>query len=290
MDSSPVCSGLIVREMMKHVNTIRQHMQDNNPLRVLVVGSQHNAECREIRTFLSLNRVPYEWVDRGRDPDRVPLCVPANQSGPAVVVDQSICAGRPTTVRNVAEALGIGTTPAQSDYDVVVTGAGPAGLAAAVYGASEWLRVLLVEKCAAGGQAGTSSRIENYLGFPDGISGDELSARALKQATRFGAEIVLTREVGNIVAMPGSYRIGLDGGPTVQTRTVILATGVEWRRLEADGIDRLLEKGVLYGAARTEAPTVVGRFTDFSLPTAEYGGSPSNPRQGWWAESKRSGW
>jgi thioredoxin reductase (NADPH) len=259
MGFSPVCSDLIVREMTKRVTTIRQHMQDNNPLRVLVVGSQHDTECREIRTFLSLNRIPYEWVDRARDPERVPLCVPANASGPSVVVGQSICTGVPLTVRNVAEALGISTTPAQSDYDVVVIGGGPAGLAAAVYGASEGLRVLLVEKCAPGGQAGTSSRIENYLGFPDGISGDELSARALKQATRFGAEIVLTREVESIEPNPGRYSIRLDGGPTVQTKTVILATGVEWRRLEAEGIDRMLGKGVLYGAARTEARTVVGK-------------------------------
>jgi thioredoxin reductase (NADPH) len=259
MDCSPECSNLIVREMTKRVTTIRQYMRNNNPLRVVVTGSQYDAECREIRTFLSLNRIPYEWVDRGRDPDGALLRVPTDLAGPSVVVDQSICIGQPLTVRRVAEALGIRTKPAQSDYDVVVAGGGPAGLAAAVYGASEGLRVLLVEKCAAGGQAGTSSRIENYLGFPDGISGDELSARALRQATRFGAEIVMTREVGKIESIPDGYRVGLDGGASVQTRAVILATGVEWRRLESEDIDRLLGKGVLYGAARAEAPAVIGK-------------------------------
>jgi thioredoxin reductase (NADPH) len=143
---------------------------------------------------------------------------------------------------------------------VVIIGGGPAGLAAAVYGASEGLSVLLVERKAPGGQAGTSSRIENYLGFPNGISGDDLSQRAFRQAVKFGAEVVLTREVQEIIPHPdGAYTIGLDGSDRVATKTVILATGVAWRRLEADGVDRFIGRGVLYGAARTEAPTVAGK-------------------------------
>ena len=142
----------------------------------------------------------------------------------------------------------------------MIIGGGPAGLAAAVYGASEGLSVLSVERKAPGGQAGTSSRIENYLGFPNGISGDDLSQRAFRQAVKFGAEVVLTREVQEIIPQPnGAYTIGLDGGDRVDTKTVILATGVDWRRLEADGVDRLIGRGVLYGAARTEAPTVAGK-------------------------------
>jgi thioredoxin reductase (NADPH) len=142
----------------------------------------------------------------------------------------------------------------------VIIGGGPAGLAAAVYGASEGLSVLLVERKAPGGQAGTSSRIENYLGFPNGISGDDLSQRAFRQAVKFGAEVVLTREVQEIIPHPdGAYTIGLDGSDRVATKTVILATGVAWRRLEADGVDRFIGRGVLYGAARTEAPTVAGK-------------------------------
>ena len=143
---------------------------------------------------------------------------------------------------------------------MVIIGGGPAGLAAAVYGASEGLSVLLVERKAPGGQAGTSSRIENYLGFPNGISGDDLSQRAFRQAVKFGAEVVLTREVQEIIPHPdGAYTIGLDGSDRVATKTVILATGVAWRRLEADGADRFIGRGVLYGAARTEAPTVAGK-------------------------------
>jgi thioredoxin reductase (NADPH) len=128
-----------------------------------------------------------------------------------------------------------------------------------VYVASEGLRVALIERNAVGGQAGSSSRIENYLGFPNGISGDELSARALRQANQFGAEIVMTRSVEKLEPVEGDYEVQLDGGIHVRTRTVVLATGVEWRRLEAEGIDRLQGKGVLYGASRTEAQTVIGK-------------------------------
>ncbi|MCU1313912.1 MAG: cyclic nucleotide-regulated FAD-dependent pyridine nucleotide-disulfide oxidoreductase, partial [Acidobacteriaceae bacterium] len=129
----------------------------------------------------------------------------------------------------------------------------------AVYGASEGLSVLLVEKTAAGGQACTSSRIENYLGFPNGISGEELGARAVKQAARFGAEMVMTRKVVTIEPMSDGYCVELDGGSRVQTKTAILATGVDWRKLKIEGIDRLQGKGVVYGASRMDAPSVVGQ-------------------------------
>ncbi len=132
----------------------------------------------------------------------MPVCMNGEYDGPAVVVDQHYCVETPT-VRSVAEALGIRTQPRFEEYDVVVVGAGPAGLAAGVYGASEGLKVLMVERSAAGGQAGTSSRIENYLGFPNGISGDDLSERALKQAGRFGAEIAMTRYGGACRAAGG---------------------------------------------------------------------------------------
>jgi thioredoxin reductase (NADPH) len=259
IDMSPDCSAIILQTMAKRVTMIQEYIRDNNESRVLVVGSQYDTDCRDIRTFLAMNRIPYEWVDRERDPERVPSCMPADQTGPAVVVDRAYCVGQPPTVRKVAEALGIRTTPTKEEYDVVVVGGGPAGLAAAVYGASEGLCVLLIERAAAGGQAGTSSRIENYLGFPAGISGDELSERALRQATRFGAEMVMTREVQNIEPMGSGYCVELDGGARVRSKVVILATGVDWRRLEAEGTDRLLGRGVLYGAARTESVTVIGK-------------------------------
>ncbi|HZL27352.1 MAG TPA: FAD-dependent oxidoreductase [Acidobacteriaceae bacterium] len=259
IDSSTDCSSLIMQTMANRVTKIQDYVRGNDPTRVLVVGSQYDTDCRDIRSFLSMNRIPYKWVDRERDPDQVPKCMPADLTGPAVVVDRAYCVGQPPTVRKVAEALGIRTKPNKERYDVVVVGGGPAGLAAAVYGASEGLCVLLIEKASVGGQAGTSSRIENYLGFPGGISGNELSERALRQATQFGAEMVMTREVVNIEPMQGEYCVELDGGDRVKTRTVVLATGVDWRRLDAEGVDRLIGRGVLYGAARTESMTVIGK-------------------------------
>jgi len=258
--SSSKCSALILQTMNERLMKVQQFAVDAPSSRVLIVGSQYDLDCRDIRTFLSMNRIPYEWLDRDNELDRIPTCMPANLVGPAVVVDRAYWVEQPPTVRKVAEALGIRTTPTKQDYDVVVIGGGPAGLAAAVYGASEGLCVLLVERNAAGGQAGTSSRIENYLGFPNGISGDDLSERALKQAARFGAELVLTREVKNVETLTGGgYCVELDGGDRVITKTVILATGVDWRLLEAEGMERLLGRGVLYGAARTESPTIVGK-------------------------------
>ena len=141
----------------------------------------------------------------------------------------------------------------------MVVGGGPAGLAAAVYGASEGLSVLLIERKAVGGQAGTSARIENYLGFSNGISGDDLSERALKQARRFGTEMALTREVRAIVPLRKGYRIEIDGGEHIKCKTVVLTTGVEWRILAAEGLDRLRGNGVFYGTAGAEPSNVIGK-------------------------------
>ena len=259
LDSSKDCRDLVMQTMTSRLNRLQDRILDTQMARVLVVGSQYDTDCRDIRAFLSVNRIPYEWVDRERDADRIPACMPKDLNGPAVVVDHAFCVGQPPTVRKVAAALGYRTEPRSDGYDVVVVGAGPAGLAASVYGASEGLKVLLIERGAVGGQAGTSSRIENYLGFPTGISGDELSERALRQAEYFGTEIVMTREVRNLEPIEGGWCVELDEGQRVSARTVILATGVEWRRLEAENIDRLLGRGVLYGASRTEAPTVIGK-------------------------------
>ena len=138
----------------------------------------------------------------------------------------------------------------------MIVGAGPAGLAAAVYGASEGLRTIVIEREAPGGQAGTSSRIENYLGFPSGVSGDELASRALQQARRLGAEILVTRSIVRIDA--ASRQVHLDGGDVLRAKTIILACGVAWRQLAMDSFDRLAGKGIFYGAARSEAPNTHG--------------------------------
>ncbi len=259
IQGSAACSAVILQTMTERLTKVQRFARETPSSRVLLVGTQYDNDCREIREFLSANRIPYEWVDAEREPDRIPSCMAGKYEGPEVVVDRAYCVETPT-VRSVAEALGIRTQPRFEDYDVVVVGAGPAGLAAGVYGASEGLKVLMVEKSAAGGQAGTSSRIENYLGFPNGISGDDLSERALKQAGRFGAEIVMTRCVEHVEPLAdGRYCVELDGGQRVSACVVLLATGVAWRILKAEGVDRFQGRGVLYGASRNEANNVVGK-------------------------------
>ncbi|MGC1763950.1 MAG: FAD-dependent oxidoreductase, partial [Pseudolabrys sp.] len=159
-------------------------------------------------------------------------------------------------VRDVANRLGLQTSARSDEYDVAIIGAGPAGLAAPVYGASEGLQTIVIEREAPGGQAGTSSRIENYLGFPNGVSGDELASRALQQARRLGAEILVTRSVKSID--PKARQVDMDGGDVVKAKTLILATGVSWRRLAIEGFDRLSGKGIYYGAARSEVGATHG--------------------------------
>jgi thioredoxin reductase (NADPH) len=259
IQTSAACSALILQTMTDRLMSVQRFAAEIPSSRVLLVGTQYDSDCRDIRVFLSANRIPYEWVDAEREPQRIPACMAGEYEGPSVIVDRAYCVETPT-VRGVAEALGIRTTPRHEEYDVVVVGAGPAGLAAGVYGASEGLKVLIVERSAAGGQAVTSSRIENYLGFPNGISGEELSERALKQAARFGAEIVLTRCVERLDPLADArYCVQLDGGQRVSACVVLLATGVEWRILGAEGVDRLQGRGVLYGASRNEATNVVGK-------------------------------
>ena len=148
-------------------------------------------------------------------------------------------------LRRVAQLLGLGTEPLAAEYDTVVVGAGPAGLAAGVYGASEGLRTIVVERDAPGGQAGASSRIENYLGFPTGVSGEDLASKALQQAKRLGAEILVTRTITRLD--PERMQVHLDGGDVLNGRTIILACGVTWRRLALEGFDRLAGKGIFYG-------------------------------------------
>jgi thioredoxin reductase (NADPH) len=163
------------------------------------------------------------------------------------------------TLREVADKLGLQTLPSKPLYDVAIIGGGPAGLAAAVYGASEGLRTVLIEREAPGGQAGTSTRIENYLGFPSGVSGDDLGGRALEQAQRFGAEILVGREVVGLCVDGDERLVHLDGDEVVKTRSVVLANGVAWRQLDIPSADALLGRGIYYGAARSEAISYTGQ-------------------------------
>ena len=227
------------------------------PPRAVVVGRRSDSACTELRRFLDRNQVTYTWLTPD-GPDAAeqwggPL--PADEDFPLIRVVGGKTVVQPK-LRRVAELLGLETEPSGSQYDTVIIGAGPAGLAAAVYGASEGLRTIVIEREAPGGQAGTSSRIENYLGFPSGVSGDELSGRALQQARRLGAEILVTREISRIDAAAG--QVYLDGGDVLRAGTIILACGVSWRRLPIEGFERLAGRGVFYGAARSEAPNVHG--------------------------------
>ena len=225
--------------------------------RVTMVGNRWDVACAELRQFLARNQITYDWMtpDAPELPTRWPGTRPADQDCPVLKLADGTLLSRPAT-RDLARLLGLQTSARQAEYDTVIIGGGPAGLAAAVYGASEGLRTVVVEREAPGGQAGTSSRIENYLGFPNGVSGDELASRALNQAGRLGAEILVTRSVAGID--PTTRQVCLDGGDVVRARTVILATGVTWRRLAIDGFDRLIGKGIYYGAARSEASATHG--------------------------------
>jgi thioredoxin reductase (NADPH) len=230
---------------------------DRPPPRAIVVGHRWDASCAQLRRFLDRNQVTFRWVTPDA-PDAADLWggpLPADEDCPVIRVVDGKTVVRPQ-LRRVAELLGLATEPTAAEYDTVIVGAGPAGLAAAVYGASEGLRAIVVEREAPGGQAGTSSRIENYLGFPSGVSGDELASRALQQARRLGAEILVTRSITRIDA--ATRQVHLDGGDVLQARTVILACGVAWRQLSIDGFDQLAGKGISYGAARSEAANTHG--------------------------------
>jgi thioredoxin reductase (NADPH) len=227
------------------------------PPRAIVVGHRWDAACAELRRFLDRNQITFRWVTPDA-PDAAeqwggPL--PADGDCPTIRIVDGTTVVRPQ-LRLLAELLGLATEAAAAEYDTVIVGAGPAGLAAAVYGASEGLRTIVIEREAPGGQAGTSSRIENYLGFPSGVSGDELASRALQQARRLGAEILVTREITQIDAT--TFQVHLDGGDVLRAQTIILASGVTWRRLPIEGFDRFTGKGIFYGAARSEAPNTHG--------------------------------
>lgn len=225
--------------------------------RVTLLAHRWDTHCADLRRFLARNQVTFDWITRDA-PDlklKWPELESAEGDDALARLDNGTLMRRPKA-RELAEALGLQTRPRQLEYDTMIIGGGPAGLAAAVYGASEGLRTIVVEREAPGGQAGTSTRIENYLGFPSGVSGDELASRALQQARRLGAEILVTRRVTRMD--PGTGEVCLDGEEVVRARTIVLATGVSWRRLNLKRFDELIGKGIYYGAARSEAGVTHG--------------------------------
>jgi thioredoxin reductase (NADPH) len=219
-----------------------------------VVGHRWSARSAEVREFLARNQVPYRWfasdqpegqallTAAGADDHTLPVVI-TPEGDPLVAPSDGELAGR----------VGLATTPSNDFYDLVVIGGGPAGLGAAVYGASEGLRTVLLERMATGGQAGQSSRIENYLGFPDGVSGAQLTDRARRQAVRFGAELITTRDVVGVEAHGAARTVRLADGATIDAHTVILAMGVSYRQLAAPGVEELTGRGIFYGSALTEA-------------------------------------
>ena len=233
-----------------------------------IVGHHWSARSSEVREFLARNQVPYRWYladqPEGQRLLRAAGAIPDDAAGddgtadvgrlrlPVVITPDGEVLVEPSDAE-LASHVGLATTPSKDFYDLIVVGGGPAGLGAAVYGASEGLRTVLVERTATGGQAGQSSRIENYLGFPDGVSGAQLTDRARRQAAKFGAEVLTTRDVTGLEVNGSARTVRFADGSSIDAHTVILATGVAYRQLAAPGLDDLTGLGVYYGSALTEA-------------------------------------
>jgi thioredoxin reductase (NADPH) len=221
---------------------------------ISVIGHRWGRATHDIRAFLARNQIPYRSLDLGADGEAEALLddVQADPTLlPVVFLPDGVILIQPTTA-DVAGRVGLKTQPTERSYDLVIVGAGPAGLAAAVYGASEGLSTLLVESEAPGGQAGQSSRIENYLGFPKGLSGSDLSRRAVTQATRFGAEILTPSEVVSVTRHDPFRTVGLNDGTEVSTKALLITTGVSYTKLDSPGIEDLTGAGVYYGTSRIE--------------------------------------
>jgi thioredoxin reductase (NADPH) len=226
---------------------------------VRVVGNRWSERSYDTRMFLARNHVQYQWFELERDAEarRLHALFGGDYELPLVVLpDGTILHG--AGPRDLADALGLRTSAESTLYDLVVIGAGPAGLAAAVYGASEGLQTAVIEREAPGGQAAQSARIENYLGFPNGLSGADLSHRAVTQARRLGAEMVLARNVEGLEPRGNVHGILFDDGTAIEARAVVLATGVSYRLLEAPGLAELTGRGVFYGASASDAPATKG--------------------------------
>jgi thioredoxin reductase (NADPH) len=236
----------------------RGHPEVTNDIQV--VGDRWSDRTHELKTFLARNHVPYRWYDVERDDEGrrlFELAGGVRGDLPLVLVPDRDPLRAPALLE-AAGALGLHVEAEHPLYDVCIVGGGPAGLAAGVYAASEGLKTVIVEREAPGGQAGQSSAIENYLGFPRGLSGSDLAQRALAQVSRFGAELVLAREVVGLEQRGPVRAVLLEGGGEVEARSVVVSTGVSYRRLQADGIEQLTGRGVYYGATAAEAAQTEG--------------------------------
>ncbi|GGN68590.1 NAD(P)/FAD-dependent oxidoreductase [Nocardia rhizosphaerihabitans] len=224
-----------------------------------VVGDMWSPACAAIRTFLSRNEIACRWVQPSDPTGRELLAAhgfAADDTPVLIAADGRVL--KPADEEQLAQWVGLHTTPSSGGYDLLVVGGGPAGMAAAVYGASEGLHTVLLERWAIGGQAGLSSRIENYLGFPDGISGAVLTDRARRQAGKFGAELVISLRADALEATDEDVTVHCAGGTTVSARAAIIATGATFRTLDAPGVEDFTGRGVYYFSALTEAPLCAG--------------------------------
>jgi thioredoxin reductase (NADPH) len=256
----PDAAALLAQTLVRRVGFIRDAYAASAVTQATIVGDRYDFACHDIRDFLARNQIVFEWLDPSDpgDADCIPAAVLDAAEYPAVLLSDGRVLNAPG-LRELAQSLDLQTQPKSADYDVIIIGGGPAGLAAAVYGGSEGLRTMMIEREAPGGQAGTSSRIENYLGFPGGVSGGDLANRALLQAKRFDTEILVTCCVTAIEPTPSGHLVRLDGELAVRTRAIVIATGVSWRKLDVVGAERLVGRGVFYGAARTEALATRGK-------------------------------
>ena len=254
---APEVSAAVGALALERIDMLRSATARPPESAMIVIGPRIDAGVHNCDSFLHRNQIPYERLDADD-----PTAVARTGSETAVAAPYPVVVLRDgtqlvtPTMRVVATVAGLTVTPSRTHYDVVIVGGGPAGLTAAVNAASEGLQTALIESFAPGGQAGTSTRIENYTGFPYGVSGDELANRALQQAKRLGAEIVVTRRVESID--PTEMTVTLDGGDVLRTKSIVLAMGVEWRRLTVDSIDRFVGSGVYYGAAPSDAGLAQG--------------------------------
>lgn len=221
---------------------------------IKVIGHPYSSKAYHIKEFLASNLIPYQSIDASGEDGKVLMDINQldNAALPVVIFENGEVVSCPGII-DIATRTGLNPTVKNEIYDVVIIGAGPAGLAASVYGASEGLKTLLIERHAPGGQAGTSSRIENYLGFPAGLSGAELTRRAITQATRFGTEFLSPQSVKEIKLKADYKIVCLESGSEINTRAVVITTGVDYRKLETAGIEQFTGAGVYYGAAMTEA-------------------------------------
>jgi thioredoxin reductase (NADPH) len=227
---------------------------------IKILGHPWSAASYEVRDFLARNLVSYHWfnVDEPKGARLLAAAGAEASQAPVVITSDGQALVQPSLLE-LANAVGLSTSPAGEFYDLVIVGGGPAGLGAAVYAASEGLKTVIVERAAAGGQAGQSSRIENYLGFPDGVAGSQLTERARRQALRFGAELLTARTVTGLAAKGPAREVTFDDGSVVRSHAVVLATGVSYRHLEASGADDLVGRGVYYGSASTQAAACAGQ-------------------------------